>query len=259
MTIAHDAQQPQGYYTMSGYRPAGLRAIRIDMLERLADMLRNKDTRGGFEASADMLSITGLTLDQFADLMAGLGYRGERGERPKVKAAPVVAVAQDTVGDPSQVPTEIPGDSPAEVPLAPPVEAPVETPVEQPVEHPEEAPPSAPEEAPDEQPGEQAATAELEVFYTFTWAPRRQGNGPRGQQRRGDGGKPREEGAKPRFDGANKPQGKGGKGGKPPRGKGAKPPREDSPKTFSARPEKRDRIDPDNPFAQALAGLKGKS
>ena len=259
VTIAHDAQQPQGYYTMSGYRPAGLRAIRIDMLERLADMLRNKDTRGGFEASADMLSITGLTLDQFADLMAGLGYRGERGERPKVKAAPVVAVAQDTVGDPSQVPTEIPGDSPAEVPLAPPVEAPVETPVEQPVEHPEEAPPSAPEEAPDEQPGEQAATAELEVFYTFTWAPRRQGNGPRGQQRRGDGGKPREEGAKPRFDGANKPQGKGGKGGKPPRGKGAKPPREDSPKTFSARPEKRDRIDPDNPFAQALAGLKGKS
>ena len=259
VTIAHDAQQPQGYYTMSGYRPAGLRAIRIDMLERLADMLRNKDTRGGFEASADMLSITGLTLDQFADLMAGLGYRGERGERPKVKAAPVVAVAQDTVGDPSQVPTEIPGDSPAEVPLAPPVEAPVETPVEQPVEHPEEAPPSPPEEAPDEQPGEQAAAAELEVFYTFTWAPRRQGNGPRGQQRRSDGGKPREEGAKPRFDGANKPQGKGGKGGKPPRGKGAKPPREESPKTFSARPEERDRIDPDNPFAQALAGLKGKS
>ena len=32
-----------------------------------------------------------------------------------------------------------------------------------------------------------------------------------------------------------------------------------APKTFSARPEKRDRIDPDNPFAQALAGLKGKS
>jgi ATP-dependent RNA helicase SUPV3L1/SUV3 len=58
------------------------------MLERLADMLRGQDTRGGFEATADMLSITGLTLEQFADLMGGLGYKAERGERPKVKAAP---------------------------------------------------------------------------------------------------------------------------------------------------------------------------
>jgi ATP-dependent RNA helicase SUPV3L1/SUV3 len=230
------------------------------MLERLADMLRNKDTRGGFEASADMLSITGLTLDQFADLMAGLGYRGERGERPKVKPAPVApAVAQDAAGDPSDIPTEIPGDTPAEMPVAPPTETPVETPVEQPIEQPDEAPPSPPEEAPDEQPGEQAAAVETEVFYTFTWAPRRQGNGPRTQQRRAEGDKPREERAKPRFDGADKPRGKGGKGGKPPRGKGPKPPREESPKTFSSRPEKRDRIDPDNPFAQALAGLKGKS
>ncbi|MBF9046244.1 hypothetical protein LSUCC0031_03850 [Rhodobacterales bacterium LSUCC0031] len=265
VTIPHDAQQPQGYFTMSGYRPAGQRAIRIDMLERLADMLRNKDTRGGFEASADMLSITGLTLDQFADLMAGLGYRGERGERPKVKAAPVVAAI--AAGDPNSpapadMPQEIPGDTPAEIPVAPPVEKPIETPIEQPVEQPDEAPPSAPQEAPDEQPATQAAAPELEVFYTFTWAPRRQRNAPRGQQRRGDGGKSREEGGKPRFDGANKPRGNGGnggKGGKPPHGKGPKPAREESPKSFSARPEKRDRIDPDNPFAQALAGLKGKS
>ena len=79
--VAPDA--PQGYYTMAGYRPAGSRAIRIDMLERLADMLRGQDAREGFEATADMLSITGLTLEQFADLMQGLGYAAERGERPK--------------------------------------------------------------------------------------------------------------------------------------------------------------------------------
>lgn len=263
VTIPNDAQQPQGYYTMSGYRPAGQRAIRIDMLERLADMLRNKDTRGGFEASADMLSITGLTLEQFADLMAGLGYRAERAERPKVKAAPVVAVAAaPEAGDPTDpAPAEIPGDSPVEVPLTPPTETPTETPVEQPVEQPEEAPPAAPQEAPDAQPGEEAVAAETEVFFTFTWAPRRQGNGPRGPRREGGGaaGKPREAsggGGKPRFEGNGKPR---GKGGKPPRGKGDKPPREEGPKTFTARPEKRDRIDPDNPFAQALAGLKGKS
>ena len=53
---------PEGCYTMSGYRRAGERAIRIDMLERLADLLRAQDSRGGFEANPDMLSITGMTL-----------------------------------------------------------------------------------------------------------------------------------------------------------------------------------------------------
>ena len=40
-----------------------------------------EDSRAGFEAKADMLSITGMTLDQFADLMQGLGYAAEKGER----------------------------------------------------------------------------------------------------------------------------------------------------------------------------------
>ncbi len=79
---------PNAYFPMAGYRRAGNRALRLDMLERLADMLRPLDARKGFEATADMLSITGLTLEQFSELMTGMGYRGERGERPKVKPAP---------------------------------------------------------------------------------------------------------------------------------------------------------------------------
>ena len=47
---------PHGYYARAGYRLAGERAIRIDMLERLADMIRGLDAREGFEATADMLS-----------------------------------------------------------------------------------------------------------------------------------------------------------------------------------------------------------
>ncbi len=80
---------PDAYFQMAGYRKAGDRALRLDMLERLADMTRTLDARKGFEATADMLSITGLTLEQFASLMDGLGYRAEKGERPKVKAAAV--------------------------------------------------------------------------------------------------------------------------------------------------------------------------
>src|SRR5690606_12966188 len=68
---------PGGSYTMAGYHRAGARAIRIDMLERLADQIRAEDSRAGFEARPEMLSITGLTLEQFADLMRGLGYAAE--------------------------------------------------------------------------------------------------------------------------------------------------------------------------------------
>jgi ATP-dependent RNA helicase SUPV3L1/SUV3 len=69
---------------MSGYRNAGDRAIRVDMLERLADLLRSQDSKSGFECNSDMLSITGMTLEQFAGLMVGLGYKAEKGSRLKV-------------------------------------------------------------------------------------------------------------------------------------------------------------------------------
>ena len=68
VTVPVDANAPAGVDRLSGYRNAGDRAIRIDMLERLADLLRVQDSRGGFEATADMLSITGMTLEQFANL-----------------------------------------------------------------------------------------------------------------------------------------------------------------------------------------------
>ncbi len=200
VTIPAEKGVTEGADTMSGYRIAGERAIRIDMLERLADMLRSEDSRGGFEAKADMLSITGMTLEQFADLMQGLGYKGEKGERAKVKAAPADA------------PVEAVSDAPvAEA-------APVET-----------ADPATP-----------VAEAEVEVFYTFTWA-----RAPRANTR------PARASEKPSGEG----RGKGKPKGKP-RGanKGA---RDDKAKSFSARPAKPEKkIDPDNPFAAALMGLK---
>jgi ATP-dependent RNA helicase SUPV3L1/SUV3 len=105
VTVPLSEGMPEGYWTMAGYRAAGSRgagrAIRIDMLERLADMIRTQDTRGGFEASPDMLSITGLTLEQFAGLMEGLGYRAERGERPKRRRDPKPAAATEVEAAPA--------------------------------------------------------------------------------------------------------------------------------------------------------------
>ncbi|AZB67855.1 helicase-related protein [Cereibacter sphaeroides] len=248
VTIPHIADVPKMHYTLAGYHPAGQRAIRIDMLERLADLLRAKDSRAGFEATPDMLSITGMTLEQFAGLMQGLGYRAEPGERPKVKAAPAAAEAAPAEG-------EAPAEAPAE-------EAPAA-----------EAPPADAEAAPDA-PAEEPAAVEVESFYTFTWAPRRPDRGPRRHDRgQGEGRNrgPRATPADAPAEGAtaearpprgDRPERQGhGHGGKP-KGKGGKPDRKgadrNQPKSFESRPARSDRIDPDNPFA-VLAALRDRS
>ncbi len=105
VTIAADRSAPPGYYPLCGYyRVQGL-AIRIDMLERLLNMLREQPGRDGFEATADMLSITGLSHEGFAELMPGLGYQVTRFERPKAsQGQPATAADQAAAA----------GDDPAE-------------------------------------------------------------------------------------------------------------------------------------------------
>ncbi len=261
VTIPTLKEAPDSYHTMSGYRAAGTRAIRIDMLERLADMLRDENSRAGFEAKADMLSITGMTLEQFADLMQGLGYTAERGEREKVKpvdevvpgaegagvpedagSKPVMDVAQEPPAGGITERPEPPAadDVPAEgSEIAAEGEAPI---IEEAAEEPkvEDHIPDLPAEelAPGTAPDADVAGPETEVFYTFRWG---------GFARKPDG--PRRQGGKP----GGKPQGK-------PRGK-PKGKREGQakPQNFQARPPRKEKaIDPDNPFAAALMGLKGK-
>mmetsp|Transcript_27337 Transcript_27337/g.50116 ORF Transcript_27337/g.50116 Transcript_27337/m.50116 type:complete len:935 (+) Transcript_27337:607-3411(+) len=226
VTIPAMTGGPAGADTMAGYRNAGDRAIRIDMLERLADMLRAEDSRGGFEAKADMLSITGMTLEQFAALMEGLGYKAEKGEREKVKAAPLpVEEAAPVEGDAPAAEADAETTSEADAPAAD-VEAPAVEP--------------APDAAEDAKTTPQAP--ETEVFYTFTWG--RPAANQRGRGAPQGAGKPR---------GKGKPQGKGGP-------KGARKPGGNKGQNFSARPPKPEKkIDPDNPFAAALMGLKDNS
>ena len=218
VSVPTDEGLPEGADTMAGYRVAGARMIRVDMLERLADQLRAEDSRGGFEAKADMLSITGMTLDQFADLMNGLGYKAERGEREKQR--PVTDADPDAASiekaesgaeateknDQSLIQTDSEAGADkaaANAKLAPSNEVEVD-------------------EAP-----------EVEVYYTFTWAPKR---------------RPAEQGQRTgKREGGARPKRKAKPKGPPPK------------RSFSAGPAKKDKIDPDNPFAAALMGLKDKS
>lgn len=85
VTIETDPSLHHDYYPVVGFFRSGKRSIRIDMLDRLSNLLRDQDGRAGFEASTEMLSICGLSPEGFADLLAGLGYRIKRGERLKQK------------------------------------------------------------------------------------------------------------------------------------------------------------------------------
>ena len=243
-----------GYYPRAGYRLAGERAIRIDMLERLADMVRTLDARAGFEATPEMLSITGLSLDQFAKLMQGLGFRATSDTRPKRRpAAPAApAVGETAAGDPEpdapQPEIPVPSDpdieppEPADVP--PPVEPDVpipdspDVPFPQPTEIPIRDPEAAVPEAAEAEAEAGVASDEMETFYVFV----------RGQRPRPEARPERRREAKPPK---RKPQppaegeAKGPRPGRDPRRGEKQPP--------PPRPEKP--IDPDNPFA-ALMALK---
>ena len=86
-------------------------------------------------------------------------------------------------------------------------------------------------------PAEETAP-EMEVFYTFAWGGRASAKqGGRGGDRNG---------------GQNRNANKARKGDKPNAGKGGDKQRAQK---FSAKPEKKAKIDPDNPFAAALMGL----
>ena len=240
VTVPVVGGEPDGFWLCAGYRAAGTRAVRIDMLERLADLLRDQDSRGGFEATPDMLSITGLTLEQFADLMGGLNYKAEKGERPKA-AKVVEAPKEDAKAPEGETASEKPagGDETPEAVVVEDAKAEAEEPKSEAPAEPETT--TEPTVAPDatEEP------AEVEVFYTFTYARRQQNqrrSGPPRGDRKDAGGGERKGGFK-----------KGGK--RPPKGKGKRDDQDNKPRQFSAAPKPSRGPDPDSPFA-ALAKLK---
>ncbi len=97
-------------YRVLGYRQCGERAVRVDILERLADLIRpalswREGSLGakpagafdgrGFVVTQAMTSLTGSAGEDFASILRALGYRMERrpAPPPKPAPAPVEAVA----------------------------------------------------------------------------------------------------------------------------------------------------------------------
>ncbi len=101
-----DKQLARDAYRVLGYRQCGERAVRVDILERLADLIRPalawRETLPGekpagafdgrsFVVTQAMTSLTGSAGEDFASILRALGYRMDR--RPPLPPKPVVEVA----------------------------------------------------------------------------------------------------------------------------------------------------------------------
>jgi ATP-dependent RNA helicase SUPV3L1/SUV3 len=103
-----DKQLDRDAYRLLGYRQCGERAVRVDILERLADLIRpalawRETSPGskpagafdgrGFVVTQAMTSLTGSAGEDFASILRALGYRMERRPPPPPKPVVVEALA----------------------------------------------------------------------------------------------------------------------------------------------------------------------
>ena len=103
-SVPLDPELPRPLYRVVGYRIAGSRAVRIDILERLADLIRpliawratpersvppdGAADGNGFKVTVAMTSLLGCSGEDFASVLRALNYRCERRPAP---AEPAVA------------------------------------------------------------------------------------------------------------------------------------------------------------------------
>ncbi len=136
-TILVDPTFARPLYRVVGYRIAGNRAVRLDILERLADIIRPliawKPTSdnlvppdgavdgNGFTVTVSMMSLLGCSGEDFAGVLKSLGYRLERRPAPPkpvaapVSAEPVAAVTEaeaPVAADASAEPVDVSAEAP---------------------------------------------------------------------------------------------------------------------------------------------------
>jgi ATP-dependent RNA helicase SUPV3L1/SUV3 len=231
-SMTADTAMPQGFYRMGGYRISGKRAVRVDMLERLADMIRDRlfwkpripeEVRpvgsfegGGFTVIPDMMSVVGCSGEDFQDILASLGYRSQNRQVAKPVQVPPVKL-------------EVVESNPEAVESPPEPEAAVESTSES-LEVPVEV--------------ETAAVPPPEMLDVTVWWPKDMGpfktRPPRPEKVKFE---------KPKFD---KPKFDKASDAKPYKKRFEKPERQSAPER-PKRPEKP--LDPNSPFA-ALAALR---
>ena len=259
VSIELNESLPHAYYYAGGYRPSGTRAVRIDMLERLAGLIRTarneSTTREGFETTAQMMSLVGCSGEDFEAILRSLGFR------KNVVKRKVVAEAKPTPSSEPQSDTSTPEAAAKTITTeSETTEAPSPA-TEQVAEQETTTDPATAASAEQETPAKidtattDAANVEEEVELTL-WRPamRRPKPTPKpAARRKADGNtKSEQKDTRGRGPNQNKNKGRGPKsgnrntGGRPQQGKGG-----------NNRPPREKKADPNSPFA-VLAGLKAE-
>ncbi len=262
-----DRTTPRGFYGVCGYRICGSRVVRIDMLERLADLIRDRvfwrprfpdEPRpagsvegGGFMLVSDMMSLVGCSGEEFQGILRSLGFRmlKKKVKRPAPVVAPPaepIPAESQSAAEPSQPAAEVEIVAVTAIEPLPTQETPVEAAVP---EASAEPPPASPEPAPEE--------LEIEVWWPKDTGPfRHRAEKPR--QHRPPNRIPATETktATPAVETA--PEGEQKKRDVRPKRDSRKAPREDRrPHREERAPRPEKPVDPDSPFAVLMA-LKAK-
>jgi len=257
-STVHNSEFEQEAYRLSGYKVLGQKAVRIDILERLADLIRPamfwkpaKDEQDegaakpegaidgrNFYVTPAMMSILGATHEDMELILKGLGYKGEPRLESDVKPPEPKADAPAVPTTPSKEDAPEPAE-PVEAKTAEELDGSAE---------PQTA--SGEEVAKTDQKDEVDEGPKMILVWRHGGSKNagQRGNRNQANNRSNDAGENNARGnnRKPKF-GANKP-----KHGKPGNKGGQK---------FSSSPPKPAKMDPDSPFAK-LAALKdnlGKS
>ncbi len=240
-SVPFDKSTPRGFYQVVGFRVCGERAVRVDMLERLGDMIRSRvfwraqregEERpdgsvegGGFTVVPDMMSLVGCSGDEFSSILKSLGFSAQKRKtldkpEPEQTAAdtssdaPVPATAETTASATS--PETATADAPepaatvAAVPAEPAPEVAAQSkPGDAPAAEVADATPAEPETETEED-AKPAEPEMIEVWWPKDTGPfrhHRQHAGNRSKSAKGHPGKPDRNRHK-KAGGGNKPSGK---------------------------------------------------
>jgi ATP-dependent RNA helicase SUPV3L1/SUV3 len=128
-SIPVDKQIPKTLYRAAGYRVCGERAVRVDILERLADLIRpalvwregstlprpdGAIDGFGFTVSVAMTSLVGSSGEDFSSILRSLGYRVDRRPKP-ADTAPQSPIAEAGTPDSPSVAADATPSEPAPV------------------------------------------------------------------------------------------------------------------------------------------------
>ena len=125
-SFAADPAIAKGFYRAAGYRLCGERVVRVDILERLADLIRpaiayrpgvsvgeppaGAADADGFVVTVAMTSLTGCAGDAFSSILRSLGYAGAKRPGPAITAPLIMAAPMQPL---TPVVAEDASDSPA--------------------------------------------------------------------------------------------------------------------------------------------------